>query len=139
MNNSFRFLSRLPLFFYRICFKQKLSISETTLFNGKFIFKSFFKHFFVPDEESLLKEQKEFFNPDDNSDLYDEPLSLKTPTIAKLIEVIESLNDCNRSIIQMHMAGMSKKEISEILDLPENLVQKQIITDLELLRILLNR
>ncbi len=139
MNNSFRFLSELPLLLYRICFKQKLSNIKTTLFYGKFTFKSLFKDFFIPDKDSLLKEQQEFFDPDGNPDRYDEPLSLKIPTISELVTAIELLNDCNSLIVKMYMAGMSKKEISEKLDLPQKLIEKQIATNLEILRIFLNK
>lgn len=139
MNNSFRFLSVLTLRSYRICFRKKLSIIRTNSFNGKFSFESLFREFFIPDKIALLNEQKEFFDPDNHSDRYNEPPFSKIPTISELVTAINRLNKYNNLIIKMYMAGISMKEISDKLNLPEDLVKRRIATDLEILRIFLNR
>lgn len=139
MNNSFRFLSVLTLRSYRICFRKKLSIIRTISFNGKFSFESLFREFFIPDKIALLNEQKEFFDPDNHSDRYNEPPFSKIPTISELVTAINRLNKYNNLIIKMYMAGISMKEISDKLNLPEDLVKRRIATDLEILRIFLNR
>lgn len=103
---SFRHESSIDTWLYRITVNICLRARNTYINKNKFFVKLESIHFRKPEEPSVVSEENELYQ--------------------KLFEAIKKLDETYKSIILLHLEGLSHKSIGEILCLSENHVAVRI-------------
>lgn len=104
--SSFRNESSIDTWIYRITVNICLRTRNTYNNKNKFFVKLESIHFRKPEEPSVVSEENELYQ--------------------KLSEAIKKLDEAYKSIILLHLEGLSHKSIGEILGLSENHVAVRI-------------